>query len=82
MANHDNGIEEVVGSIPSGSTTLTYCFRNAFSLADSPRHFRDLAGRRDKERVSETPKSETSRANPTRVSEREISSSVESVEAT
>ncbi len=82
MANHDNGIEEVVGSIPPGSTTLTYCFRNAFSLADSPRHFRDLAGRRDKERVSETPKSETSRANPTRVSEREISSSVESVEAT
>jgi hypothetical protein len=32
--------------------------------------------------MSETPKSETSRANPARVSEREISFSAESVEAT
>jgi hypothetical protein len=81
-AIRNNGIEEVVGSIPSGSTTLTYCFCYVLSLTDSPRHVRDLAGRCDKERVSETPKSETSRANPAGVSERKISFSVESVEAT
>ena len=61
-----NGIEEVVGSIPSGSTKLTSCFYYVFSLADSPRHVRELAGRCAKERVSETPKSETSRANSRR----------------
>jgi hypothetical protein len=82
MVNRDNGIEEVVGSIPSGSTTLTYCFYYVFSFADSPRHVRDLAGRCAKKRVSETAKSETSRANSAGVSERKISFSAESVEAT
>jgi hypothetical protein len=81
-AIRNNGIEEVVGSIPSGSTTLTFCFYYIFSLVDSPRHVRDLAGCCAEERVSETPKWETSRANPAGVSERKISSSAESVEET
>ena len=56
---------------------LTFCFYYIFSLADSPRHVRDLTGRCAKKRVSETPKSETSRANPPGVSERKISFSAE-----
>jgi hypothetical protein len=57
-----NRTAEVRGSIPRSSTTITSCFRCIFGFAGSPRHVRDLAGRCVKERVSETPKSETSRA--------------------
>ena len=68
-----NGIEEVVGSIPSGSTSLTHCFYSVFGFYNTSRDIRALAVHSAQHTTSETRKTETPSAILPAVSEREKS---------